>query len=144
MRYFLVYLFLEVMVTVKLSSYIGGFATFLEIILSALLGFVLLINMRLTVMQNLQALLKGEISPASFQRLNLWAFVGALLLILPGFLGDIIAICMQFGTLTTLFSGKVLHSEEQEHFTYTQPRRNDSDIIDVEIIEDKKSLKDER
>ena len=102
MKYFLIYLFFEVLVSVNVASAIGSINTFIELVASALLGGVLLANFRVTLMQNLNALMQGEISPSSFQRLNLWSIVGAILLILPGILGDIVGLLLQFSSIVTL------------------------------------------
>lgn len=135
MKYFLVYLFLEVMVSVNIASFIGAFATFVEIVFSAVLGFVLLANMRITLMQNFNALLQRQISVHAFQKLNLWSIVGAFLFILPGFLGDIVALCLQFSFFTTLFVSKFLHVNEEKSSRHFKQGR-EHDIIDVEVIDD--------
>ena len=140
MKYFLIYLFLEVMVSVNAASAIGAVATFGELVLSALIGFILLANMRVTLMQNLSALMQGEISIESFQRLNLWTIVGAILLILPGFLGDMVGLLLQFSSIVTLFVSKFLHDKEENpphHFR----QGNEDEIIDVEVIDDTNHLK---
>ena len=141
MKYFLIYLFLEVMVSVNVGSAIGAVATFVELVLSAVLGFILLANMRITLMQNLNALMQGEISIESFQRLNLWAIVGAILLILPGFLGDIVGILLQFTSIATLFVSKFLHVKEDTPPEHHFNQGKEDEIIDVEVIDDTHHLK---
>ncbi|MBN1839057.1 MAG: FxsA family protein [Campylobacterales bacterium] len=137
MKYFLIYLFLEVLVSVNISSVIGAFATFAEIVFSAIVGFVLLANMRLTLMQNMQALMQGEISVESFERLNLWSFVGALLLIIPGFFSDIVGLLLQFSAFATLIASKLLHvKKESPRFRHNNPQLKEEEIIDVEVIDD--------
>ena len=71
MRYFVIYLFLEVIISVNISSYIGGLATFFEIIASALLGISILLNFRNTLMENLKAVSFNRIDLQEFQKLNL-------------------------------------------------------------------------
>ena len=61
------------MVSVNIASSIGAFATFAEIVFSAIVGFILLANMRITLMQNLNALMQRQISVHAFQKLNLWS-----------------------------------------------------------------------
>lgn len=141
MKYFLVYLFLEVMVTVNIASVIGAVATFLEMVFSALIGLILLANMRVTLMQNMNALLQGEISIQSFQRLNLWAILGAILFILPGFLGDIIGLMLQFSSIVTLIVSKFLHVKNEENVPPHFTKGNNDEIIDVEVIDDHRSIK---
>lgn len=128
------------MVSVNMASAIGAVATFAELVLSAVIGLILLANMRITLMQNLNALMQGEISIESFQRLNLWTIVGAILLILPGFLGDIVGLLLQFSSIVTLFVLKFFHDKEENpphHFR----QGNEDEIIDVEVIDDNHRLK---
>ncbi len=128
------------MVSVNMASAIGAVATFAELVLSAVIGLILLANMRITLMQNLNALMQGEISIESFQRLNLWTIVGAILLILPGFLGDIVGLLLQFSSIVTLFVSKFFHDKE-ENLPHHFRQGNEDEIIDVEVIDDNHRLK---
>ena len=138
MLYFIHYLFLEVMISVNLSSQIGGFNTFLELMLSAFVGFVLLVNFRTTLMENMQAFSMQKIDVQEFQRLNIFAVLGAVLLIVPGFLTDIIGILLQFSVLTKMLVNRfTAKSTNQNNTRYTQTKihtEKDDDVIDVEII----------
>ncbi len=86
-------------------------------------------------MQNLNALMQRHISVNAFQKLNLWSIVGALLFILPGFLGDIVALLLQFGFITTLFASKTYHVNEENLSSQFKQGKN-SEIIDVEVIDE--------
>ncbi len=140
MIYFIIYLFLEVMVSVNFSSEIGGFNTFLELVASAFLGFVLLVNFRTTLMENIQALSMQKIDLLEFQRLNVFAILGAFLLILPGFLTDIIGILLQFSVVTKILVNRFTaksNYQNSDSSTYTHTKihtQKDDDVIDVEII----------
>jgi len=138
MLYFVLYLFLEVMISVNLSSQIGGFNTFLELIFSAFVGFVLLVNFRATLMENMQAFSMQKIDVKEFQRLNIFAVLGAVLLIVPGFLTDIIGVLLQFSVLTKMLVNRFTAKSTQQNSTrYTQTQiheEKDDDVIDVEII----------
>ena len=143
MIYFLLYLFLEVLVSVEISSAIGGLATFFEIVLSAFIGVVILINFRKTLIENLTAVSYNCIDLEQFQKLNLFTLIGAILLIIPGFLTDILGTFMQFSVITSMIvnrynvkSGKCNSSFEEQN---NIPK--DSDVIDVEIIEHDSTLK---
>ncbi|MCX6076908.1 MAG: FxsA family protein [Campylobacterales bacterium] len=142
MLYFLVYLFLEVLISVNISSYLGGLMTFLEIILSAFIGMAILINFRKTLMENFTAVAYDCIDLEQFQKLNLFTLIGAILLILPGFLTDIIGILMQFTIFTTMLVNRynVKSGKCKTNFTQTHIQK-DSDVIDVEIISDNTSIK---
>lgn len=132
MIYFLIYLFLEVMVSVELASIIGGFATFLEIVFSAFLGVFLLLNFRNTLLENFRAVSQNCLSLEEFQRLNLFTLLGAILLILPGFLGDIVGLLMQFSVITSMFVTK--YSQKYANNCDTNFNSKDDDVIDVEIL----------
>ncbi|HIP55138.1 MAG TPA: FxsA family protein [Sulfurimonas autotrophica] len=143
MIYFLLYLFLEVLVSVEVSSAIGGLATFFEIVLSAFLGVAILVNFRKTLIENLTAVSYNCIDLEQFQKLNLFTLIGAILLIIPGFLTDILGTFMQFSVITSMIvnrynvkSGKCNSSFEEQN---NIPK--DSDVIDVEIIEHDSTLK---
>ena len=123
------------MTSVSIISSIGAFATFAEIILSAIVGFALLANFKANLQQNLQGLMQRQININSFEKLNLWSLFGAFLFILPGFFGDMVAFLLQFGALTTWFSRNVLRIKEEE----TPPqfyKGKENEIIDVEVIDD--------
>ncbi len=131
MIYFLIYLFLEVVISVNIASKIGGVATFFELILSAGVGFFLLVNSKYTVFESMRALMEGEITIEEFNRLNLFSMLGAILLILPGFFSDILGILLQFSFFGTLFAKKILHLKSKKRDF------KNSDVIDVEIIEER-------
>jgi 2-isopropylmalate synthase/UPF0716 protein FxsA len=142
MIYFLIYLFLEVVISVNIASALGGITTFFELILSALIGIAILFNFRNTLAENMKAVSYNCINLQQFQELNLFTLFGALLLILPGFLTDIAGLLMQFSVLTTMlvnrYSAKQgrcdtpMHHEER----YEYHERKDEDVIDVEIVSD--------
>ncbi len=138
MNYFLVYLLIEVLVSVNISSQIGAFATFLEIVFSAIVGFMLLGNFRNTLAESMKAMQNRTISIQEFQKLNAFTLLGALLLIIPGFFSDIVGLFLQFSFFATLFAKKILHVKDNidiEDIQHT--RKEDDEIIDVEVIDDR-------
>ncbi|MDD2449770.1 MAG: FxsA family protein [Sulfurimonas sp.] len=140
MIYFLIYLFLEVLISVNISSAIGGLFTFFEIVISAFIGIFILLNFRDTLFQNITAVSYNAIDLQEFQRLNLFTIIGAILLILPGFMTDIIGALMQFSVFTSMLvnrynvqsSSKFKSDINHEHIQ--KNIKKDSDVIDVEII----------
>lgn len=135
MLYFLIYLFLEVLVSTEISSYIGGLATFFEIIGSAMIGIAILMKFRTTFMQNLQAVSMQRIDLKEFQKLNLFTIIGAIFLILPGFLTDIIGILLQFSVITSMFVNQY-NVKSTNYKTQDDFKKKDDDVIDVEVISD--------
>ncbi len=144
MIYFLLYLFLETIISVNIASAIGGLATFFEIVLTALVGIFILANFRNTFMENLMAVSYAQIDLEEFQRLNLFTVIGAILLIVPGFLTDIIGTLLQFSAVTSMLVnryGVKSKRENFEDFEETFYKESDDDVIDVEIIEKRDSIK---
>lgn len=142
MRYFVIYLFLEVIISVNISSYIGGLATFFEIIASALLGISILLNFRNTLMENLKAVSFNRIDLQEFQKLNLFTIIGAILLIIPGFFTDIIGIILQFSVFTTMLVNRYAVESNDCKTSYNENNiKKDLDVIDVEIITERDTIK---
>lgn len=144
MIYFLVYLFLEVLLSVNISSAIGGLATFFEIVASALIGVAILVNFRKTLFENMTAVSYNCIDLEQFQKLNLFTLFGAILLIIPGFLTDIMGILLQFSVFTSMIVNRYNVKSGKCNTNYTANYNNikkDSDVIDVEIISRDSTIK---
>ncbi len=165
MVYFLLYLFLEVMISSSIAGSIGGFATFAEIILSAVVGLFILKNYNHTIGENLNQMKNGNISQEEFMKQNIFVALGAVLLIVPGFFTDILGILLQFQFFALIIARRVFkknhnqtnssngaHSTNYAHFsthfshtnqsnqTNYKQKKGDEDVIDVEIIDDKPML----
>jgi len=143
MLYFLLYLFLEVVVSVNISSAIGGLATFFEILITAFIGMSILVNFRQTLMENMRAVSFSCIDLEEFQRLNLFTLIGAILLIIPGFLTDIIGALLQFSVITSMIVNRYNVKSNSCKNSYDEQinKQKDSDVIDVEIISDSTTTK---
>jgi 2-isopropylmalate synthase/UPF0716 protein FxsA len=137
MLYFIIYLFLEVIISVNISSVIGGLATFAEIMFSAFIGISILINFRKTLVENMTAVSYNCIDLEQFQRLNLFTLFGAILLILPGFLTDILGVLLQFSVITSMIVNRYNVKSGNCNTSYNKQTniQKDADVIDVEIIE---------
>ncbi|MBE0513821.1 FxsA family protein [Sulfurimonas sp.] len=137
MIYFIVYLFLEVIISVNISSAIGGLATFFEILISASVGLMILANFKATLRENFMAVSYSCIDLEQFQRLNLFTIFGAILLIVPGFLTDIVGALLQFSIFTTMLVNRYnVKSERCKKEEEYNSLKKDNDVIDVEIISD--------
>ena len=144
MLYFIIYLFLEVLVSVQISSAIGGLATFFEILFTAFIGISILINFRNTLFENMTAVSYNCIDLEQFQRLNLFTLFGAILLIIPGFLTDIVGILLQFSAFTSMIVNRYNVKSSKCNPSFEDGNINikkDSDVIDVEIIEHDTTIK---
>ncbi len=159
MIYFFIYLFLEVMISSSIAGSVGGLYTFLSIIFTAIIGISILKNFKYSLMENIQKARSGQITQEEFIKTNVGRAIGALLLIIPGFFTDTIGILLQFGLLVSLFS-KIFtfkkpngSSQYPNNFHYQETSFNSTkfnntnykgekdEIIDVEIIDDPKSIK---
>lgn len=154
MIYFLIYLFIEVMVSSFFVTQIGGLNTFLEILLTAFIGVYILSNFKYSLNENINKIRTGQISQEEFITTNASKSIGALLLIIPGFFTDIIGILLQFGIFTKLI-GKIFATKNtnasfrSDNFTYNNKKSNNTyykkeihdEIIDVEVIDDNSSTK---
>jgi UPF0716 family protein affecting phage T7 exclusion len=142
MKYFLIYFFLEVIISVNISSSIGALLTFVEIMFSALVGISILVNFRSTLVENLSAVSYKQIDLLQFQKLNLFTLIGAVLLIVPGFLTDIIGVIMQFSVLTSMLVNRyAVKSKHYKMYDEEKTIKKDADVIDVEIISEHNSLR---
>jgi 2-isopropylmalate synthase/UPF0716 protein FxsA len=155
------------MVSSSISSSIGGFNTFLEILISAIIGIFILKNFKLSLMESITKARSGQITQEEFIKTNVGKALGAILLIVPGFFTDIIGITMQFSFLVVILSkvfkfktptNRTTYSTnfsssdfgyDTSRFTNTSTKntnnsnykRKTDEIIDVEIIDDSNSLK---
>ena len=141
MIYFFGYLFLEVLISVNISSSIGGLLTFFEIIVSALVGISILVNFRKTLLENLMAVSYSCIDLKQFQSLNLFTLFGAIFLIIPGFFTDMMGILLQFSVFTTMLVNRYNINHSNGCKTNYTKQKDDNDVIDVEIISNSSSIK---
>ncbi|BCD60262.1 MULTISPECIES: FxsA family protein [unclassified Nitratiruptor] len=126
MIYFVLYLFIETVVSVSIASRIGPIWTFIEIVATAAYGVWLLKNIHIQLFTTMQALANGEITQEEFEQMNLSMVLGAILLIIPGFFTDILGILLQFGVFSKFLAKKIFKLKAKEER---------DDVIDVEIIE---------
>lgn len=144
MHFVIIYLVLEILISVTIISEIGALATILEMIITALWGMFLLRNYKYAIIVNLMSLKDGKISQTEFMKQNLFVALGAILLIIPGFMTDFIGILLQFSFIASLFSSKVLKKDKKQYqnqYKYNNYKKgDDDDVIDVEIIDDKHTI----
>jgi len=132
MIYFLIYLFIEIVVSYEFTTLFTPLGMFLEVLITALLGVVIIRNFGFSMMENMQKVIRREIDQEEFLSIGLFKLVGALLLIVPGVFTDILGILMQFDQFGALFAKHFLPKEE---IVSDFAKRDDDEIIDVEIIE---------
>ena len=144
MIYFLIYLFLEVLLTVQVASQIGGLMMFGEILFSAFIGIAILFNFRATLLSNIMELRERRVDANGFYKRNLLSLLGAILLILPGILTDIIAVAIHLFLAGQLIVNRFTPKYPEED---SQTKQNtsyyskDDNVIDAEIISDPPALR---
>jgi 2-isopropylmalate synthase/UPF0716 protein FxsA len=150
MLYFILYIFLEVMVSSSISSSIGGLMTFFELFGSAILGLTLLKNFQFSLMEKFMSVKNHELTQEEFIKSSIGSAIGAILLIIPGFFTDILGALLQF-TFFTILLTKILKLNNiknnksnyfKSDFRYNNKKqKGDDNVIDVEIINDNSSLR---
>jgi len=135
MIYFLAYLFIEIFVTYEFTQIVSPFGTFLEILLSGFIGIFILRTLHFSLVESMQKVARREISQEEFISIGLFKLIGAFLLILPGVFSDILGVLMQFDVFGAFVGKQFLPKRENQD---KNPFDSEDDIIDIEIIEDKK------
>ncbi len=135
MIYFLVYLFIEIFVTYEFTQMVSPLGMFLEVLLSGFAGVFILRTLQFSLVDSMQRVARREISQEEFMSIGLFKLIGAFLLILPGVFSDILGILMQFDEFGAFVARQFLPKREKQD---KNPFDKDDDIIDVEIIEEKK------
>lgn len=141
MIYFLIYLFLEVLITSEVASQIGGLMMFGEIVFSAFIGIAILFNFRATLLSNIMELRERRVDANGFYKRNLLSLLGAILLILPGILTDVIAVSIHFFLLGQLIVNRFTPKYPKQNPPKNQNYSKDDNVIDVEIISDSPALR---
>ena len=150
------------MISSSISGNIGGLNTFLEIVLSAMLGVFILKNFKYSLTESIAKARSGQISQQEFIKTNVGRAIGAVMLIIPGFFTDIMGLLLQIGITATilskLFTFKAVKNDgnyksynytanttfnetnfNNTHYTNTK-RKNDEEIIDVEVIDSSSTI----
>jgi UPF0716 family protein affecting phage T7 exclusion len=125
---FLIYLFVEIVVTLPFAYGIGALYTFLEIVLSALIGITILFNTPFKLQESFQKIVMNRLSLSTFSLASTIRVLGSFLLILPGFFGDLVGIILLIMSAVMLIGDKISRGKNNN--------KNSEDIIDVEIIDD--------
>ena len=126
MKYFILYFILELCISISTFYFFGWTLTFLEIICTFFLGIFIIYNFKSNIFSNFTSMIKNEFSFDKYKSLSLYSLLGALFLIIPGILTDVIGILMQFEAVGLLISAKILAKKN---------KKGENDVIDVEVIE---------
>ncbi len=124
--FFFLYLLVEIIGIFYITKHIGLFAMFAEVVISAFIGGLLLLNIRADVMDTLSGLSQNKRDFRGFVRGSFAKVFGSILLILPGVFCDV------FGVIILINAFFILRNKQQDL------HHHDEDIIDIEIVDEKK------
>ena len=126
--YFLVYLFVEILVSYEFAKIFTPFGLFLEVIFSAFVGVYIIRTLHFSMFEEMQKVLRREISEEEFLAAGVFRLIGAVLLIIPGVFSDILGVLFLMEPFARWIGKKIFPKREY-------PKYKDDDIIDVEIVE---------
>ena len=138
---FLFFLIEAVLIYVFVDKF-GFLNYFLEVLVSGFIGMALLLNAGFYSLNSPQVAFKSFLGGNLFSQLGL-SFGGALLF-LPGILTDVFGIAVVVFSL--IFKKNVAKNENYQEFKFQNfneraPRQDEGEIIDVEVVEEPKSVK---
>lgn len=135
--YFLIYLFVEVMAISQFIQYFGGLVFFIEIVASFIVGALILANFKYVIVEQLNNFAFGRINYTELASVSAFTLIGAVLLMIPGVLTDIVGIVMQFESFAIFIKRVLLKDKFESEKKYN--KRSEDDYIDVEIVENDKN-----
>lgn len=156
--FFIIYFFIEIYLISLFIDEFGFFYMVLEIIISALLGFGILVTQGDAMFSSYEKLFKNEMKVEYLFTKNLFRLISGsvfrlicgILLIVPGILSDVFGVICFIISLLFTASTRLKNNDSEQHsesnYSYFRYEFRDSknykdeDIIDVEIIEDNKKL----
>jgi len=138
--YFLLYLFLEIVFSYEFARIFTPFGLFLEVIISAFAGVYIIKNLPFSIQESMYKVMHREISEEEFLSIGLFKLIGGLLLVIPGVFSDILGLLFLFEPFARWVSRKFLPQQNNGFYTHNAYNPDD-EIIDVEIIEERKEIK---
>lgn len=134
MFYFLIYLATEIFLLIQFVDSFGGWGFVIELFLSAFVGFMLLARFQASLIRNTRAFFANELDQKEMGSLGIMSMLGAILLIMPGILTDLIGLLLQFN----LFGSMAINRSNVKY--KKNQKEEDSDVIDVEVVSDNRYI----
>ena len=135
---FLIYLLCETFATVIFANEVGIFGLLLEIVVTFVLGVSVLFNFRGIVTYSFEVLRSGKIASGDVAFASLVQLMGAILLITPGVVSDIVGLVfVGIGFVKVGFKPQTRRQSAGLYQTYDREDYNsvpDENIIDIEAI----------
>jgi UPF0716 protein FxsA len=125
------FLLLELYLSLYVGERIGFVWSVVWIVLTMIIGAQLLRLSPFAVMGNFDALSRGKLSLEGFHSVSSAYFIGAIFLIIPGVLSDILGVLALLYTLYLQFVVKI--TPEQHNF---KSKKGEDDVIDVEVFDE--------
>ena len=124
--------FLELFVSMKVGDMIGFVPSVLWILLTMVAGSTLLRLSPYTFMGNIMSAQMGKLDLKSANNASMSYLLGALFLIIPGVITDLLAVLLLLYTLYLRLLAKMRPQQVNKY----KETKGDSDVIDVEIIDE--------
>ncbi|MDE6978570.1 MAG: FxsA family protein [Helicobacter sp.] len=139
---FLIYLLCETFATVIFANEVGIFGLLLEIVVTFILGVSMLVNFRGILTYSFEVLRSGKIASGDVAFASLVQLMGAILLITPGIVSDIVGfVLVGVGFAKVGFKPQTRQQGAGLYQTYDREDYNsvpDEKIIDIEAISKRK------
>ena len=140
---FLAYIAIEFYLVIRVVEASGFWIFVAEIAVSALLGLGILASQFSVMSESLRNIMAFNLSVSSFLGRSILRFLGGIMLILPFVLSDILGLTFFIMSLFLKANERDLRNDFgenfehnfQKEFDFSRDSRENSDIIDAEIIE---------
>lgn len=126
---FFFYLFIELIGVLYVANRWGVFGMFAEVIVSAFIGVLVLINTQASISDTLGGLRQSRVGAKDFIRGNFAKVFGGILLILPGVFCDI------FGVIILINAYFILKNSHDDPYP-PRSQHHEEEIIDIEVVQD--------
>ena len=126
---FFFYLFIELIGVLYVANRWGVFGMFAEVIVSAFIGVLVLINTQASISDTLGGLRQSRVGAKDFIRGNFAKVFGGILLILPGVFCDI------FGVIILINAYFILKNSHDDPYP-PRSQHQEEEIIDIEVVQD--------
>jgi len=123
--------FFELFLSMKVGDIIGFNYSVLWIMTTTVAGIIFLRMSPYTLLGNIQSVKMGRLDMQSANRSSISYFIGAVLLIVPGVLSDIIGIASLLYSFYLQLLAKI-RPQQKNNFKQAE---GENDVIDVEIID---------
>ncbi|NKQ41931.1 MAG: FxsA family protein [Sulfurovum sp.] len=128
--------FLELFISMKVGDIIGFFPSVIWILLTMMAGSMLLRLSPYTFMGNMKSVQMGKLDLKSANNASMAYLLGAVMLIIPGVITDLLAVFLLLYTLYLQLSAKMRPQQSNRYGNKYDKNKGDNDVIDVEVIDE--------